>query len=159
MRQSQAMTRVVRASKRALQAACANKAVEVNQVQFTWKPLYEGVGMSVRWRFYVAEAMQSAGALWIVGWCLSHWVASLAPVFGPLGWLPAPIGLTLIGLGGRLLWYREVAVNRRFSRPPNAKTRRSRALAMPHVRAVQLKAVSAFIMKLPRRLQSPSSHE
>ena len=62
--------------------------------------------MSERWRFYLAGAMQSAGAIWIAGWGLSHWVASLSPVFGPMGWLPVSVGLTLLGLSGRLLYYR-----------------------------------------------------
>ena len=62
--------------------------------------------MPERWRFYLAGAMQSAGAIWIAGWGLSHWVASLSPLFGPMGWLPVPVGLTLFGLSGPLLYCR-----------------------------------------------------
>jgi hypothetical protein len=59
--------------------------------------------MAERWRFYLAGGLHAAGGLWIVGWVVSHWVAPLESLFGPTGWLPVPIGVTLITLSVPLL--------------------------------------------------------
>jgi hypothetical protein len=59
--------------------------------------------MAERWRFYLAGLLHAAGGLWLAGWALSHWVASLMPVFGPTGWMPVPAGLGLMLLAVTLL--------------------------------------------------------
>jgi hypothetical protein len=59
--------------------------------------------MADRWRVYWAGVLHGAGCLWVVGWILSHWNAAPAGLFGPTGWLPIPLALTLFLLGGRLL--------------------------------------------------------
>jgi hypothetical protein len=74
--------------------------------------------MAERWRFYLAGLLHAAGGLWISGWAMSHWVASLAPVFGPTGWLPGPVGLALALLAVPLLVRRPGAVAR-GERPAN----------------------------------------
>jgi hypothetical protein len=61
------------------------------------------MAMPEPWRYYLAGALHSAGLLWITGWATSHWVISLQPLFGPIGWLAVPVALTLITLSIPLL--------------------------------------------------------
>jgi hypothetical protein len=55
------------------------------------------------WLYYLAGIAHALGIVIIAGWAGSHFSESLAGVFGPLGWLPAPIGLFLLLIGVRLL--------------------------------------------------------
>ena len=72
--------------------------------------------MAQRWRFYLAGAMHAVGGVWLAGWALSHRVPSLDPLFGPQGWLPAPIGLMFLTLSiPVVLWGQRSGV-----RPPPA---------------------------------------
>ncbi len=68
--------------------------------------------MAERWRFYLAGAMHAVGGVWLAGWALSHWVPTLDPLFGPQGWLPAPIGLMFLTLSIPL-----VLLSQRADRP------------------------------------------
>ena len=71
--------------------------------------------MAERWRFYWAGALHAVGGVWLAGWALSHRVPSLDPLFGPGGWLPAPVGLTFLTLSiPVVLW------GQRADRPPDA---------------------------------------
>ena len=73
--------------------------------------------MAERWRFYLAGALHAVGGVWLAGWALSHWVPTLDPLFGPQGWLPAPIGLMFLTLSIPLVLLSQRADR---PRPPDA---------------------------------------
>jgi hypothetical protein len=59
--------------------------------------------MTDRVRVYLSGLLHGAACLWVVGWALSHREAAPGGVFGPAGWLPVPVALTLVLLGALLL--------------------------------------------------------